>query len=155
MNYAAPHDRSGMMPLFARPRWTYAPRSLALGAVCIALLAIAHIALFWPGIMTWDAIRQYGQALSGHYDDWHPPAMNWLWRQLHPLAAGPAPMLLLQVALYWGGIALWLRAAMREHRAGGRAALVIGVLAVSPVALVLIGTRRFRGSRPMRRLRSG
>ena len=53
---------------------------ILLAGGAIVLLALLHGALFWPGIMTWDAIRQYGQAVSGQYDDWHPPAMNWLWR---------------------------------------------------------------------------
>lgn len=102
------------------------------------LLAVVHAALFWPGIMTWDAIRQYGQAVSGQYDDWHPPAMNWLWRQLRGFAAGPAPMLVLQVALYWGGTLLWMHAAWQ--RGGRGAALAIGLLALSPIVLVLVGT---------------
>ncbi|MEG3175976.1 hypothetical protein U1872_07030 [Sphingomonas sp. RB3P16] len=112
--------------------------TLLVGAGGIVVLALLHGLLFWPGILTWDAIRQYGQALSGHYDDWHPPAMNWLWRQLGVFAAGPAPMLVLQVALYWGGTALWMVAAWRR---GARiAALAIGLLALSPIALVLVGT---------------
>ncbi len=102
------------------------------------LLAAAHAAIFWPGILTWDAIRQYGQALSGHYDDWHPPAMNWLWRQMGVFGWGPAPMLSLQVALYWGGTALWMRAAWRRGQC--RASLAIGLLALSPILLVLVGT---------------
>ncbi len=109
-----------------------------LVAFALALLAALHIALFWPGIFTWDAIRQYGQALSGQYDDWHPPAMNWLWRQLRGFGNGPAPMLVLQVALYWSGTAAWMQAARR--RGCPRAALAIGVLALSPIALVLTGT---------------
>jgi hypothetical protein len=105
--------------------------------LALLLVLVVHGAIFWPGILTWDAIRQYGQALSGHYDDWHPPAMNWLWRQLRAFGAGPAPMLVLQLALYWCGTLLWLRAAGRGRP---RAALAIAVLAVSPVALVLMGT---------------
>ena len=110
----------------------------AVAAIALLLLALGHLLLFAPGIMTWDAIRQYGQALSGQYDDWHPPAMNWLWRQLGVFAAGPAPMLVLQVALYWGGTALWMTAAWR--RGQRRTALVIALLAISPICLVLVGT---------------
>lgn len=141
MDFGGHRDRPVAVPYPAthRPRLTV--RTLALGGALLVLLASAHAALFWPGIMTWDAIRQYGQAVSGQYDDWHPPAMNWLWRQARGLATGPAPMLLLQVALYWGGTLLWLCAALRDRTGPGRrAALVIGVLALSPVALVLIGT---------------
>ena len=101
---------------------------------CLAL----QISIFWPGIMTWDAIRQYGQAVSGHYDDWHPPAMNWLWRQLRRVAAGPAPMLVLQGLLYWGGSGLLVLAALR--RGLHRSALAMLVLSLSPIALVLVAT---------------
>jgi hypothetical protein len=118
-------------------RWTKGRRSFALLVVLLTALAGAHAALFWPGILTWDAIRQYSQSLSGHYDDWHPPAMNWLWRQLGVFAAGPAPMLVGQVLLYWGGTALWLRAAWRDR---AWAAVVIAALAASPIAVVLVGT---------------
>ena len=107
---------------------------VAIGATA----ALIQMLLFWPGIMTWDAIRQYGQALSGQYDDWHPPAMNWLWRQLGVFASGPAPMLVLQVVLYWTGTACWIVAALRR---GQRcAAVAIALLALSPIALVLTGT---------------
>lgn len=110
----------------------------SIGVVLAGLFVlVAHGALFWPGILTWDAIRQYGQALSGAYDDWHPPAMNWLWRQARMLGNGPAPMLILQLGLYWGGTLLWLRAA---GRARPRAQSAIALLALSPIALVLIGT---------------
>ncbi|MFX6118535.1 hypothetical protein ABTE85_19965, partial [Acinetobacter baumannii] len=46
------------------------------------------LAAFSPGIMTWDSIRQYDQALSGKFDDWHPPAMEGLWRVLVPIHQG-------------------------------------------------------------------
>ena len=107
-------------------------------AAIALLLALGHALLFAPGIMTWDAIRQYGQALSGQYDDWHPPAMDWLWRQLGMFAAGPAPMLVLQVALYWSGTALWVLAMWR--RGQRRTMLAIALLALSPICLVLVGT---------------
>jgi len=108
-------------------------------ALMMALLAAAAVQLlaFWPGIMIWDAIRQYRQSLSGVYDDWHPPAMNWLWRQLLPIRSGPAPMLLLQVLLYWGGFALLAATALR----GGRRWLGIAILACAllPIPFVLTG----------------
>lgn len=113
-------------------------RPLLAAAAALVFLAAFHLALFWPGILTWDAIRQYGQALSGQYDDWHPPAMDWLWRQLRGFGDGPAPMLVLQVVLYWSGTAAWMLAAWRRGHA--RAALVVALLALSPIALVLIGT---------------
>ncbi len=78
------------------------------GSIALWLAAVAAASLtgyaYWPGLMSWDPVRQYGQALSGQIDDWHPPAMDWVWARLIPLHSGPAPMMLLQLALYWGGL---------------------------------------------------
>lgn len=104
----------------------------------VALIGAGLTALaYWPGFMTWDAIRQYGQALSGDFDDWHPPAMGWVWRQLLAIRAGPAPMLVLQLALEWSGLALLGGSAW----ARGRRALAAAILACGflPIALALTG----------------
>jgi hypothetical protein len=108
-------------------------------ALLLAVLAAAalQLAAFWPGIMIWDAIRQYRQSLSGIYDDWHPPAMNWLWRQLLPIRSGPAPMLVLQAGLYWGGFALLAAAALQGRRR--RLAVAIVACALLPIPFVLVG----------------
>jgi hypothetical protein len=105
----------------------------------IAMLAAAavQLAAFWPGIMIWDAIRQYRQSLSGVYDDWHPPAMNWLWRQLLPIHSGPAPMLVLQALLYWGGFAMLAATALRSGRRWQAAAIFACTLL--PIPFVLVG----------------
>ncbi|NIJ09125.1 hypothetical protein FHS31_002757 [Sphingomonas vulcanisoli] len=100
--------------------------------------ALLQIFTFRPGILTWDAIRQYKQALSGHYDDWHPPAMNWLWRQLTAIHDGPLPMLVLQVALYWLGFGLIGWVWWRQGRRRSAAALLL--VALLPVSLVVVGT---------------
>jgi len=105
----------------------------ALALVC-ALEGVAY----WPGQMTWDSIRQYGQALSGDFDDWHPPAMEWLWRCLLPVAQGPATMLAVQLLLYWGGVLLLVGRAARIAR--GRLAVMIALGAAMPVVVVLMAT---------------
>ncbi len=108
-------------------------------ALLLAMIAAAavQLAAFWPGIMIWDAIRQYRQSLSGVYDDWHPPAMNWLWRQLLPIHGGPAPMLVLQALLYWGGFVLLAATALRA----GRHWLAVAIVACAllPIPFVLTG----------------
>jgi hypothetical protein len=40
--------------------------------VAVALLVWR---LFFPGLMSQDSISQYGQAVAGLYNDWHPPLM--------------------------------------------------------------------------------
>src|SRR3569833_1978414 len=113
-------------------RWAL-PAAL-FGALLLA--AVLRAAAFWPGIMTWDAVRQYGEALSGHYDDWHPPAMDWLWRQLTRLHDGPAPMLVLQTGLFWAGIAGLVGWALRQGRRGLAVWLTLGALLPLPLALM-------------------
>lgn len=112
-------------------------RFLVLLAGLLLAGFLVHAAIYWPGVMIWDSIRQYGQALSGRYDDWHPPLLAWLWRQMLPLAAGPAPMLALQLILYWGGYALLAGWAAREGRRGLASALA--ACALFPLALALTG----------------
>ncbi|CAN5224760.1 hypothetical protein BH10PSE14_BH10PSE14_39210 [soil metagenome] len=118
----------------ARRRVWIVPVALGLALLFAALL---QAAAFWPGIMTWDAVRQYGEALTGHYDDWHPPAMDWLWRQLLVVHAGPAPMLVLQMGLYWAGFAGLIAWAVRARRRALAVALTLA--AMMPIPLALMG----------------
>lgn len=107
-----------------------------LGAI-MALGAAVEAWAYWPGLMTWDAIRQYGQAIDGDFDDWHPPAMEWLWRQLIPLHSGPPPMLLLQLLLYWLGFGLLAGWALKARRTG--LAIAITACAFLPIPFALMG----------------
>jgi len=113
----------------------------ARGTIALAAAALAGAALtgsaYWPGLMPWDAVHQYDQALNDDISDWHPPSMQWLWQRLIAIAPGPAPMLLLQLALYWGGLTLIAAAAWRRGRPALAAALLgCGLL---PLGLALTG----------------
>ncbi|MDB5700411.1 MAG: hypothetical protein JWL66_610 [Sphingomonadales bacterium] len=113
-------------------------RSIAI-AVALIVLSVSFLqaAAYWPGLMTWDAIRQYDQALSGDFDDWHPPAMGWLWREFSQIYAGPSPMLTLQLALYWGGFTLLIAKALRTGRWG--LAIALTIAALMPISMALMG----------------
>ncbi|WBO23432.1 hypothetical protein [Sphingomonas abietis] len=94
------------------------------------LLAVACFGLFWPGVACFDATGQFAQAVTNHFDDWHPPIMAQLWSWFLRMGAwGTGPMLLVQLGLYWLGLGLL---AVALHRAGapkaGWAALLIGLL---------------------------
>lgn len=102
------------------------------------LLALAGSLAYWPGLVTWDSLRQYDQALSGAFDDWHPPLMGWIWRQALPLSHSPAPMLLLQLGLYAIGLGLLVIPLLRAGR-GGRA-LAIGLCSLQPIMIALMAT---------------
>lgn len=73
-------------------------------AIFAAIFFTLHLALCWPGIMTWDSEEQFAQALEGRYNNWHPPVMAALWRLLHPLGPFGAPLLVLHLAFYWGAL---------------------------------------------------
>lgn len=113
------------------------------GAFChapIFLLLFASLALqlsYWPGVMTWDGIEQYQQAIDNRYADWHPPLMAWIWHLLIPLAPGTAGMFTLQVALYLGGLALVAGAMWRDGRP--RLAAAIMALGLFPIPLAMMG----------------
>ncbi|MEA2998228.1 MAG: hypothetical protein QOK17_61 [Sphingomonadales bacterium] len=102
-------------------------------AAAAALLFAATLIVFWPGIALYDSVEQYRQAISGAYDDWHPPVMARLWSLLLGAWPGTAPMFLLQTALYWLGLGLFAVALARRGR--NRAAwlaLAAGAAAVLP-----------------------
>jgi hypothetical protein len=98
------------------------------------LLAATMIAAGWPGLAEYDSVEQFRQALTGQYDDWHPPVMARLWSFLHVLGGGAAPMMVLQIALYWLGLGLVAGALARTDRSRA-AALVLAVGALPGVAV--------------------
>jgi putative flippase GtrA len=65
-----------------------------------------NFAFKYPGELNPDSSRQYAQALSGQYTDWHPPIMAWVWSLLLHIKDGPLAMLTLHLGLHWLGFAL-------------------------------------------------
>ncbi len=92
---------------------------------------------YWPGMMSWDPVLQYRQALTGQITDWHPPIMQWLWRQFIPAWPGPAPMMILQIVLWWTG--LLLLALRAQHEGRGRLAWALLGCGMLPLGLALTG----------------
>lgn len=43
--------------------------------ILLILIAIFIWQIYYPGIMSPDSFDQYGQALKGDFDDWHPPLL--------------------------------------------------------------------------------
>src|SRR5204863_322989 len=110
-------------------------RRKALSAVIVAvLLAGVTLAFFWPGVASYDSVVQYKQVLRGQYDDWHPPAMARLWAIFHGLGwRGQAQLFVVQVLLYWSGLALFAGALARRRQS--IAALVVLLLGIWPPVL--------------------
>jgi len=105
----------------------YRPAILAGAAL---VLCVAALGLFWPGVALYDTVAQYRQVVSGQFDDWHPPIMARLWQVLHAAFGGTAaPMLVVQMTLYWAGLGLLAVALARIGKTGcGVAVLAIGAM---------------------------
>lgn len=93
-----------------RPIWR---SGLPEAAVALALCLLT-LAFFWPGVALYDSVYQYQQALSGAYDDWHPPIMARLWSLLLHVRRGTEPMFVLQLGLFWSGLGLLAAACARR-----------------------------------------
>jgi hypothetical protein len=106
----------------------------------IAAMTTAGFALtlyvFYPGIMTFDALYIYKDMAKGFYGDWQSPVMIVLWSLVDPIAPGSGSILLLTVTLYWltfGVVALTIA------RRSPWLALLLPLLALSPPAFVFVG----------------
>ncbi len=67
-------------------------------------LGLVHGSLLWPGILTPDSESQYAQALSGIFNNHHPPLMSFLWRYLDKLYPGPGLLLICHLSLLYGAV---------------------------------------------------
>jgi hypothetical protein len=104
----------------------------------VTALFLANFVLHFPGFMDNDAKGQYAEAISGHYTDWHPPVMAWLWSVLRLVADGPAPLLLLHLAVYWLGFGLLADGIRRSGHP--RIALVMALAGAFPPFLYVNAT---------------
>lgn len=104
------------------------PTALAAAALGIA----ATWWLFYPGWMSIDSATQYQQALTGRYDDVHPPLLAWLWRQADRIWPGPGGLFVALTATSW----LALASVATRLAPGWRGAL--GTLAIGGMPPVLL-----------------
>jgi len=80
------------------------------------LLFTANFAYHYPGWWVPDSQASYADAVSGHYSDWQPPVLAWLWSVVRRVADGNPGMLALQLALHWLGFALVADGLMRAGK---------------------------------------
>lgn len=91
--------------------WRSLTRSLRV-ASRIALVSAMLVTWAWlafpllPGVMTWDSFDQLRQARENSYNDWQPPVMARLWRELLPLHDGPGSMLFFHCGMLLAAAAL-------------------------------------------------
>src|SRR5882724_5867479 len=105
---------------------------LAVAALVAAGYGLT-LAIFYPGIMTFDAKFVYEYIAKGVLGDWQSPVMTVLWGVIDPIAPGAGSMFLLIATSYWLGFGLLALAVARRST---RVALVLALLAP---AFVLVG----------------
>lgn len=88
----------------------YVSISLCLFGFVISLIS------FFPGYMSVDSVQQYEQAISGNYDDWHPPIMAFVWRVLNYIHKGPESLFILHLFVLWVSLAI-MAIRLKNYRA--------------------------------------
>src|SRR5450759_3633552 len=111
------------------------PLSIAI-AVLIAAGYGLTLAIFYPGVMTYDAKFAYEDIARGVLGDWQSPVMTVLWGVIDPVAPGAGSMFLLIATSYWLGFGLLAFALARRAT---RLALLLPPLALMPPAFVFVG----------------
>jgi hypothetical protein len=119
------------MRVWSEPKWT----ALLIAAMTAAGFALT-LYVFYPGVMTFDALYIYKDMAKGFYGDWQSPVMIVLWSLVDPIAPGTGSILLLTVMLYWLAFGV---VALTIARRSPRLALMLPLLALSPPAFVFVG----------------
>ena len=115
------------------------PMRRRLDLAVAALIAAGYgltLAIFYPGIMTFDAKFVHEDIAKGVFGDWQSPVMTVLWGVIDPMAPGPGSMFLLIATSYWLGFGLLAFALARRS---SRLALLLPLLALTPPAFVFVG----------------
>ena len=103
----------------------------------IALCGFAAVCMVcWPGFMSEDSVDQLVEAREHRFFDAHPPLMAMIWALTDLVVPGPAGMLLLLNALYWGGLLVSFRYWPLRPRAR---IIAFACVAVFPPLLVNLG----------------
>ncbi|KQV44876.1 hypothetical protein ASD07_20250 [Duganella sp. Root336D2] len=117
----------------SRPASTASARPIYL-IIVLGLLVSAWT--FFPGWMSNDSLIQYREARLGVFNSWHPVLMAWWWRQLDHLYQGPAPFLIQNLLMYWGGLGLLTNAI---RRSAGQYAYIVPILGLWPALFFVLG----------------
>jgi hypothetical protein len=74
--------------------------------VIVFAIFLGNLLIAYPGAVNYDSREQYAQAVTGHFLDWHPPIMAWVWSILRLVADGSGPLFAVHVFCYWLGFGL-------------------------------------------------
>jgi hypothetical protein len=110
-------------------------QSQALLISLLVVLFLVNLLGRFPGEHDPDAVDQYRQVVTNHFDDFHPPIMAWVWSYLRLLLGdGFGPIYTFHIVLYWFGFGIVALALMRS----GRILTAWGILCVSMFPLFLM-----------------
>jgi hypothetical protein len=84
------------------------------GFVLTAAIGVAIWAVFRPGLMSYDSIVQYGQAMAGSYTDWHPPLMSIVLHVVLAAGRGIGALMFVQCLAGVFGVRAFAAAALRR-----------------------------------------
>jgi hypothetical protein len=110
------------------------PRMIAALALCALGFGLT-LFVFYPGVMTYDALYVYSYIGERKFGDWQSPVMTLLWWLIDPIAPGSGSMFLLITTLYWLAFSLIALTVARRSWF----ALALPILALAPPAFVLVG----------------
>jgi len=74
--------------------------------IIVFAIFLVNLLIAYPGVVNYDSREQYAQAVTGHFFDWHPPIMAWVWSILRLVADGSGPLFAVHVVCYWLGFGL-------------------------------------------------
>jgi len=113
----------------------------ALAVTCLAGF-LAQLVLIWPGIADFDTVYIFEQIQSGSVGNWHPPVFARLWQLLLSLRlGGTGPVYCLQLALFWGGAALWTVGFARFAKPVTAIGLLLAVLLTPAIGFEQVVTK--------------
>ena len=76
-------------------------RQLALAIFITSIGFLLNLLAYYPGFLSPDSLDQYQQALTHHYNTWHPPIMAGFWSLLLKIHPGGVLMFLIQISVFW------------------------------------------------------
>jgi hypothetical protein len=101
-------------------------RRVALPVVVVSAGLLATLAIFYPGVLSNDAVAMYRQIAYGWRTDVKPPLFVDLWRLTDRVVCGSGGIFFLHVALYWAGVLALATGIASRASARALAALMLG-----------------------------
>jgi hypothetical protein len=86
----------------------------AVPAILTAAIGVAIWAIFRPGLMSYDSIVQYSQAMAGSYTDWHPPVISIVLHAVFVAGRGIGALMFVQCLAGVFGVRAFAAAALRQ-----------------------------------------